>query len=248
MNLILKPVTGMLTACALCAAITCQAEVFPNSGPSVGQDPAIPPIGMNAPANSPIVRIGKGLIRVGKVTINKSEKSVSFPAQINMDKGLLEYVLVRTGGKTHESLFRTEAEPYDIQLSCILLDLVGTDKPLPYQGAQDVPKGDLVSISISIKDKDGKVHELPVEKWITKLLDGKPADVNSLKWIYVGSWINEGRFMAQMDGSIIALYHDPVSIIDNASPGGESDKIWFVKEGAVPPVGTPVTITIQSVK
>jgi hypothetical protein len=51
--------------------------------------------------------------------------------------------------------------------------------------------------------------------------------------------------MAQAEGSIIAIYHDPSALFDNASPGGESDRVWFVKEDAVPPVGTPVTLTIS---
>jgi hypothetical protein len=192
--------------------------------------------------------VSPGVYRIGDILINKAEKSVSFPARINMDKGLLEYVLVRTGGKTHESLFRTETEPYDLQLACLLLDLVGTDKPLPFQGAPDLPKGDLVSISVSRQDKEGKGRELRPETWITKTVEGKPQDVEPLKWVFVGSMINEGRFLAQVEGSIISLYHDPIAIIDNASPGGESDKIWFVNEQNVPPVGTPVTITIKAKK
>jgi hypothetical protein len=51
-----------------------------------------------------------------------------------------------------------------------------------------------------------------------------------------------------MEGSIIAIYHDPAALIDNASEGGESDKVWFVREGASPPVGTPVTVTIKRKK
>jgi len=248
MNKILKLSVFLLTACVLGSAMSCLAEVMPPPGPPITQGVGVPPIGMNAPAISPIERVGKGVIRVGKVTVNKNIRSISFPAQINMTQGLLEYVLVRTGGKTHESLFRTETEPYDIQLACILLDLIGTDKPLPYQGAQDIPKGDHVAINVSFLDKNGKVHEIQTEKLVTKFIDGKPVVIDSLKWIYVGSWVNDSRFMAQVDGSIIALYHDPVAIFDNASPGGESDKIWFVNEKTVPPVGTPVTITIKAVK
>jgi ABC-type proline/glycine betaine transport system ATPase subunit len=36
--------------------------------------------------------------------------------------------------------------------------------------------------------------------------------------------------------------------MDNATPGGESNRIWFVKEGTVPPVGTPVEVVIKPAK
>ena len=54
--------------------------------------------------------------------------------------------------------------------------------------------------------------------------------------------------MSQETGSIAAIWHDPVALIDNASQGGESNRIWFVKQGTVPPVGTPVTVTIKPAK
>ena len=192
--------------------------------------------------------VSPGVYRIGEITVNKTEKSISFPAEINMDKGLLEYLLVRNAGKTHESLFRTKIEPYNLQIASLLVDLTGTDKPLAFQGAPEIPKGDAVSITVSMTDKDGKKSELKPEKWITKVVDGKPSDIELLRWIFTGSIVRGGRFGAQVSGSIIALYHDPVAMVDNASAGGESDKIWFVKEGAVPPVGTPVTITIKAFK
>lgn len=248
MNMIPKSSVTLLITWVLGIVMPCWAEVMPPPGPPTAPGAGVPPIGMNAPANSPIERIGEGLLRIGKVTIDKYQKTISFPAQLNMDKGLLEYVLVRTGGKTHESLLRTEAEPYDIQLACVLLDLTGTDNPLPYQGAQETPKGDQVAIKVTVKDQSGKHQELHAAQWVAKSVAGKPEASGNLKWVYVGSWISEGRFMSQVDGSIIALYHDPVAIFDNASPGGESDKIWFVNEQAVPPLGTPVTITIQAIR
>lgn len=215
-------------------------EMAPPSGPN---DP-IPPIGMNAPTVNPVERISPGVYRIGKVTVNKNDRSITFPAKINMTAGLLEYVLVRRGGKTHESLLNTEAEPYDIQLACLLLDLVGTDHPLAFQGAPEIPKGDKVDVSLAI-DVRGKPQVIRPERWIVRKSEQNSRDVDNLTMVFTGSVIDQGRFMAQIDGSIIALYHDPVALIDNASPGGESDKIWFVKEDSAPPVGTPVTVTIK---
>lgn len=229
-----------------------QDQVVPSGPPPIIQPPP-PPVSADMLDRhtfrvSPPELVSPGVYRIGDIRVNKTNKTVSFPAVVNMNKGLLEYLLVRGGGKTHESLFRTNIEPYNLQIACLLLDLAGSDKPLAFQGAPETPKGDPVVITVSMTDKEGKTSELHPEKWIIKAVNGKPADTELLVWIYTGSMVHKGRFAAQVDGSIIALYHDPVSMIDNASPGGESDKIWFVNEKNVPPVGTPVTITIKPIK
>lgn len=195
----------------------------------------------HTPGISPVEQVSPGIYRVGDIMINKTDRSVSFPAEVNMDKGLLEYVLVRSGGKTHESLLRTRIEPYNLQVACLLLGLEPTKTPLAFQGSPETPKGAHVSISITLKD--GKA--VSPETWIVKTVNGKNENVTDLSLVYTGSFISAGQFIAQLDGSIVAVFHDPAAMFDNASAGGESDKIWFVNEKAVPPVGTPVTLTIQ---
>ena len=193
---------------------------------------------------SPVEQVSPGEYRVGDILISKTEKTVSFPAEVNMDKGLLEYVLVRNGGKTHESLLRTKIEPYNLQVACLLLGIEGTSAPLAFQGSPEIPKGDKVALSIRLKDGS----TVTPEKWMNQTVGGTNRDISNLQWVFTGSVVSNGRFAAQVDGSMIAVFHDPAAIIDNASPGGESDKIWFVKEGAAPPVGTPVTLVIKALK
>lgn len=193
---------------------------------------------------SPVEQVAPGLYRVGDIMINKKEQTVSFPAEVNMDKGLLEYVLVRTGGKTHESLLRTRVEPYNLQVACLLLGIEGTSTPLAFQGAPETPKGDPVALSIHLPTGT----PIKPEQWMVKTVDGANRDLTDLRWVFTGSIVSGGRFAAQAEGSIIAVFHDPAAMVDNASAGGESDKIWFVKEGTVPPVGTPVTLVIRAIK
>ena len=197
---------------------------------------------------SPPEMVSPGVYRIGEVVVNKKERSITFPATINMNKGLLEYLLVRNTGKTHESLLRTAVEPYNLQIACLLLDLAGTDKPLAFQGAPDTPQGDPVSISVEYVQDNGKSYRVSPKEWIVKTVDGEQHNAPELNWIFTGSIVSNGRFASQMDGSMIALYHDPAAMIDNASTGGESDKIWFVNEKAAPPVGTKVIITIKPLK
>jgi hypothetical protein len=101
---------------------------------------------------------------------------------------------------------------------------------------------------ITIVDKTGKSISIRPQEWLATMQEMKPVPVRSFSLVYTGSMINEGRFMAQAEGSMIALYHDPVAIIDNSSPGGEINNHWAVREGLVPPVGTPVTVIIKPAK
>ena len=47
----------------------------------------------------PVVKIAPGVFRLGEIQIHKGAHNATFPAKINMDKGLLEYLLVQSGGR-----------------------------------------------------------------------------------------------------------------------------------------------------
>ena len=94
-----------------------------------------------------------------------------------------------------------------------------------------------------------RIAAFPVERWLANRVEEAFKDVSLLRWVFTGSFVSErGAFMSQETGSIIAIWHDPIAMIDNASPGGENNRMWFAKEGTVPPVGTPVTVTIIPTK
>ena len=191
--------------------------------------------------------IGPGRYRIGEIVLDKTDRSVTFPATINMNEGLLEYLLVGASGKTHESLLRTHVEPYALQVACLLVGLEGTSTPLSFQGDPRVPKGDGIDISIRVQGGDSSKAVKP-EKWLLHTVGDAKQPVSKVRWIFTGSMVNSGRFAAQMTGSIVALYHDPAAMVDNASPGGENDKVWFVRSETTPPVGTPVVVTFRSKK
>jgi hypothetical protein len=217
-----------------------------------GSIPMAPP-GQQMPVPQPAVnveRVSPGVFRLGDIRIDKEARAVIFPASVNMDKGLLEYLIVTWAGKTHESLLRTRVQPYHLQIALLLLGLEGTDRPISAQGAQERPKGDPVEIMIEYsKDFGGNKSQIltaRAEQWFIKKMNDNIKETGRIEWVFTGSMITEGQFVSQRDGSIIAIYRDPVALIDNASEGGDDDEIWFVKEGTVPAVGTPVTVTIRA--
>lgn len=213
--------------------------------PSAVEEPPSPPQPMAPPGEfkaPPLQMVAPGVYEFGGIRILKREGRVEFPSTVNMDRGLLEYLLVGQSGKLHESLLRTNVEPYCLQIALLLLGLEGTTNPLSGQGDPRKPEGDPVSIWIEVKEKD-KIRKLRVEEWVVNIQDKSP--LKPMEWVFTGSTIVDGVFMAQVDRSIIAIFHDPAAIIDNPLSGGDNDKIWHVNEGHVPPPGTDVTVILQ---
>jgi len=193
-------------------------------------------------APPPLLMISPGVYEMGGCRIVKNENRLEFPAEVNMDKGLLEYVIVGNSGKVHESLLRTAISPYALQISLLLLGVEGSMNPLAAQGEARTPQGDRVKIQVNWQDK-GKEKKVPVEQWITK--GDKPVGV--IPWVFTGSVVMGGVFMAQAEKSIVALFHDPIALIDHQLAEGASDDIWQVNSVSVPPAGTPVTVVIEKI-
>jgi hypothetical protein len=211
------------------------------------------------PEFSPPKEIAPGVFKVGTVQLDKNTGTVTFPAKVQMDDGLLEYLLVGPQGPVHESLFVSEAAPQDVHMAMLLLGAKG----MVQQGAKapgridaaylaKAPKltGDRILLSVKWTDKDGKEQTAPPERWVMRKIftPKKPAkNINAEDgpWLYTGSYFYENRFIAQMDGTFAAMVTFPGALINNPRSGSNDDHIWFVKKEVVPPVGTPVEFTIK---
>jgi len=190
----------------------------------------------------PLKQVAPGVFEIGGVKITKQAERVEFTAVVNMNQGLLEYLIVGSSGKLHESLLRTEVEPYCLQIALLMIGLEGTTRPLAAQGDPRRPEGDPVSIGVSWQEA-GRSKKARIETWIAR---GTPTGkLQPMHWTFTGSVVSNGIFMAQVEQSMVAVFHDPAAIIDNPLPEGGSDDIWFVHEQAVPPLGTAVTVIIQ---
>ncbi len=190
----------------------------------------------------PIKEISPGVFEIEGIRFSKKDSTVEFPAVVNMDKGLLEYALVGESGKLHESLLRTAIQPYNLQIALLLIGFKEPVEHLKTQGDLQVPTGSPVDLWIE-STQNGKNTKLRMEEWIMK--KDKPSEPVSISWVFTGSIIMDGVFMAQLDKSLIAIYRDPIALINTSHPEGASDEVWFAREGTVPPVGTEVKIVIQ---
>ena len=64
-------------------------------------------------------------------------------------------------------------------------------------------------------------------------------------WVYTGSIVINGDFMAELEGAIAAVYRAEDTMLNAFAEGSDNDEVWFPRKGHVPPIGTPVTIKIS---
>ena len=64
-------------------------------------------------------------------------------------------------------------------------------------------------------------------------------------WVYTGSRVVEGLFLAEIDGSIVSPRHRRRGLINNEGSGHDNDTIWLANTNSLPPTNTPVTVSIK---
>lgn len=192
--------------------------------------------------NLPLKQIGPGIFELGKVRLDKERRTVSFPAVVNMNEALIEYLVVTSAGKVHESLLRTEAEPWHVHVAMLLLGAKGAGtNSFPDAHPQPLP-GEKVSIELSWnvggKKKNHRAEEFVYDQAGRSIMRRGP-------WIYTGSKVFEGTFIAQRDGSVVSLIEDRDALINNPRPGRDNDDNWQVNGKGLPPLESRVEVTIR---
>jgi hypothetical protein len=189
----------------------------------------------------PLKEISPGIFELGKVRLDQKRRCISFPAALNMNEALVEYLLVTSNGKTHESLLKTDAEPYHIHTAMLLLGAKGSqNNAFPDDPKKPIP-GDKVRIEFSWVEKAEK-KTFRGEDWIVDQTTKERTSPG--EWIYAGSRFEEGVFRAQQEGSIISLIEDPDALINNPRPGRDNDDNWRVHSAGLPPLNCAVEVTI----
>ena len=235
------------------------AALLALSGVSFAQDkPVLDPIQPDAGTFAPAMQeLSPGVFQIGKIRLDKNQRTATFPGKLNMAKDLVEYALVSPGGSTHESILTTEIQPTDLQFVMLLLDAKGSGLLVPAPDAAPTGqinaeylrksprlKGDNISVTVSWKLPDGTSKAVPLEDLLINTEAKKAASRGP--WIYNGSMFGaDGVFLAQLQGSFISVVNNPAALINNPRKGNDNDQIWAVNEKLAPAVGTPVELTIK---
>jgi hypothetical protein len=184
--------------------------------------------------------ISPGVFEIGKVRVDKHKRTIEFPAVVNMREGLAEYFLVSTQGKVHESVLRTDLEPYQIHVAMLLLG--GKPAQTNFFAPDQPPAGEAITMEVSWKGLLS-TKRLAAEEMVFDRAKNKP--MSKGPWTYNGSFQFEGVFVAQQAGSIISVIADPEALINNPRERRDDDDNWIINSKAMPAVETLVTVTIK---
>lgn len=231
------------------AQVALAAPATPASAPlQLPADPAPvseAPLGTNA-----FKMVEPGVFELGLVRLDKRQRTVSFPAVLNLSEGPMEYFLVTAYGKTHESILRTDASPKQIHVAMLLLDakgagtntLTGPPPSAVSNPSKEALPGDAVALEVHW-NTGGKEITRRAEELVFN--EATRTELGQGQWVYNGSALWEGTFLAQSEGSVVSLVTDPVALINNVGPGHDNDEIWAANTNKLPAANTPLRVTIK---
>ncbi len=191
------------------------------------------------------------IVVIGGVSIDAEARSVTFEAKGCLTEGAVEYLLVHSSGKTHESVLTTDVSPRDIHVSMLLLGANDAEEISQDRSAQYITNELLAGSS--------KPEGTPVEVRVTWIANGREAkhsagslventqsgDSVEESWIYTGSRIAAGSLLSQESGSIISLVADPEALINFAGKDRIRDDVWAVNGATTPKPDQVVKVTIK---
>lgn len=202
------------------------------------------PLKVEPPKKPDIKEVSPGIFQVGTVRLNKEKREISLPVIVNMNEGPMEYLVVTGKGKTHESLLVTSAEPFHLQVAMLLINCKGSNgKLIPEDAGKTIP-GEPVEMELQWKVGDKK-KKSRLEKFISRA-DKKP--VKEGPFIFNGSRMFDGSFLAQRDGSIVSLITDNSAQFNNPRAGREDDDMWRPHRKGLPSLDSNGTLVIRVIK
>jgi hypothetical protein len=203
-----------------------------------------------AVAKTAISLIAPGILEFDSIILDTNKREIRFGAEVNQTSMLIEYAIVHKDGKTHESLLRTSISPFRLQTLLLIANASKFMERLPefdVEGREQPPSTPRPKhrIQIFLRDlrpdaKDPK--PFPLENWIRNADTGKAMEGEP--WMYTGSRIYEGEYVAELEGDIIAVYLTPNAMLNSWVPGNNNDELWIPAEG-IPPVSTPVEVILK---
>jgi hypothetical protein len=192
------------------------------------------------------------------IRIHAATREVRIPAKVCMKKAPIEYLLTTDTGKTHETVLTTTHQPTAIQVALLLAgyepategllkDVPDDEKPkIWHEQPPKTPGGNRVKIDVEWKTPDG-LKRSPLKLMVQNAETRQsPPDLDT--WVFNGSHIDERGFVAQHEGSIIAVWLDRGAILNSAAKGNWRDDLWISLPENIPDEETPVTVIITPAK
>lgn len=202
-----------------------------------------------------VIPLGQGKFRIGTIEFDAKSREIRVPAVVNMTgaegESPLEYLLVRTHGKVHESLFTTDCPALDLNLAFTLLsyppsielyaipnDTGGLSGNYP-EVPEPIKRAARVRIDVE-HTHEGTTKRCPVGDWIRSTTTLKSMLLTP--WVYGGSEFYEGTYVPESTGDLVAIFTARAAMINFSGDERKQDTSWQVFPQRVPALKSPVTL------
>ena len=92
-------------------------------------------------------------------------------------------------------------------------------------------------------EHNGSLHQALINTMVLNQTDDR--ELSESAFVFTGSKVVEGAYLAEMDGSIIAIYHDSRATLNSRDIHSNSDDVWIANESKMPPKNLPVLVRFQ---
>lgn len=201
-------------------------------------------------------KLDSGEYDLDGIRINAVTREVRLPARIVLREAPIEYLLVHETGKTHETVLTTAVSPTAIQVALLLANYQAATEGLlaklpeaqrPQIAWNEEPPASPGANRVSLHAEWielGKVKHAQLSDWVQNAETRQsPADLDH--WIFNGSYIDERGFIAQNEGSIIAVWLDRGAVFNSPAEGNWEDQRWISMPKNIPEIGTEITVVIR---
>jgi hypothetical protein len=211
--------------------------------------PATPVLHAQTPppkATPTVEKLGSNLYRIGEIRIDTAKREITVPGRIN-ETFVLEFVAnTRDGRKAYESAITIDTDAVAFNAALLLIGLDKSRSRAPVQHFDPTPpKGDEVAVHVEWT-RGTEPARVAIE---ALLFDREKGPIPPCKWVYTGStFLPDGQYLAEMDGTLIGFVHSPSPIIEEvggAGMGRFGHIILNPNLGLAPNTG--VTLTVKAV-
>ena len=212
--------------------------------PAWAQAPAAPP------APDPVGELkslGDDRYQVGRIVVDKRARRFTVPGRVHALGEPLEYLATSPGGmKAYETLFELDAGGSEFNLACILIGLERDPRHMAARRAGPGPLiGPRVAIHVAWSDGGQRRRLSAAEAVLGSGADVKPETV---EWVYTGAPASEaqGRFAADVTGTLIGFKPDENSVIESAVGIGIGAYGSVRGHRMLPPKGTAIELVVDA--
>lgn len=161
-------------------------------------------------------RLGPSVVGIGPLRVDTAVRELRAPGRINQVT-ILEFLANTPGGmKAYESAITVDSDAAMLNAGLLLLGLDPARARVPTRHFDPIPpQGDPVELHVEWRTPAGD-RRVRAEELMWNQVTNATAPMGP--WVYTGSTMAQGQFLAEADGVLIGFVHSPAPLIENPGP------------------------------